>query len=125
MVDAIRIDTATRLLSNIVKFALDSAVDAARRITPGRKQGNKMAQEGLMDIPLSAAPLKTKKKPDLRVTNDTKFHTKMEEEDMDKLKQQYKSSSNLVEGSQKGQDEGIKERDLLKNGRRIFIRSRL
>ncbi len=85
-----------------------------------------MVPEGLINIPLQT-PLKTKKKPELKVANDIHFETKMEE-DMNNIKQQYKTSTKRVEESQgpNKSNDGFKEMNLLKkNGRRVFIRSRL
>lgn len=96
----------------------------------GRKQVDKMVPEGLINIPMPT-PLKIKKNLDIKVANDLHFETKMEEvkEDMNNgIKQQYKTSTKRVEESQppnKSYD-GFKGINLLqKNGRRVFIRSRL
>lgn len=88
-----------------------------------------MVPEGLINIPLPT-PVNTKKHPDLKVANDLHFVTKMEEvkEDMNNIKQQYKTSTKGVDQSQLPNklDDGLKEINLAQgNGRRIFIRSRL
>lgn len=96
----------------------------------GRKQVDKMVPEGLINIPMPT-PLKIKKNLDIKVANDLHFETKMEEvkEDMNNsIKQQYKTSTKRVEESQppNKSDDGFKGINLLqKNGRRVFIRSRL
>lgn len=95
----------------------------------GKKQAHKPAKEALMDIPLST-PLEAKKTADLSVANDIQL-LKMEEmeKDMNNLKRQYKTSTKLVDGSgplKKPSDDDLKEIDIpKKNGRRLFIRSRL
>lgn len=96
----------------------------------GRKQVDKMVPEGLINISMPT-PLKIKKNLDIKIANDLHFETKMEEvkEDMNNsIKQQYKTSTKRVEESQppNKSDDGFKGINLLqKNGRRVFIRSRL
>jgi len=97
----------------------------------GRKQVDKMVPEGLINIPMPT-PLKTKKQLIKKVANEFNFETKVEKmtEDMNNVKQQYKTSTKLVEESQQPPDkmdgDGFKGINLLqKNGRRVFIRSRL
>ncbi|XP_004509946.1 uncharacterized protein [Cicer arietinum] len=122
--------TLSQILSEFFKFAVGSAIDGSRKIIPGRKHADKMVPEGLINIPIST-PLKTKKQLDKKVANELNFETKVEEvmkEDMNIIKQQYKTSTKLVENSQppKKMDDGFKGIDLLqKNGKRVFIRSRL
>ncbi|KAF7836768.1 uncharacterized protein G2W53_011627 [Senna tora] len=119
----------SQVFAGLVKFAVDSAVDGSRIFIPGKKQAHKTVPEGLMDIPLSP-PLKAKNRPDLKVANDIQVQTKMKEveEHVINLKQRYISSNKCVEGSEppkKPLDGDLKEIDIPKNGRRIFIRSRL
>lgn len=85
--------------------------------------------EGLINIPLPT-PLKTKKNHDLKVAEHLRFQTEMEEgkEDMNNIKQQYKTSTKRAEESlpPNKSNDGFKGINLLqKNGRRVFIRSRL
>ncbi|CAK8561560.1 unnamed protein product [Lathyrus sativus] len=111
----------SQILADFVKFAVDSAIDGYLKIIPGRKHEDKMVREGLINIPMST-PLKTKKHL---------FETKVEEvkEEMNNMKQQYKTSNKLVEDSQppnKMDDNGFKGINLMQeNGKRVFIRSRL
>ncbi|XP_020214870.1 uncharacterized protein LOC109798867 [Cajanus cajan] len=127
--DMARRHTISQILVDLVKFAVGSAIDGSRKIIPGRKQVDKMVPEGLANIPLPT-PINTKKHPDLKVANNLNFETKMEEvkEDLNYIKQQYKTSTKRVEESQppKESEDGIKEINLVQsNGRRVFIRSRL
>ncbi|ESW05132.1 hypothetical protein PHAVU_011G154700 [Phaseolus vulgaris] len=129
VMDIARRHTLGQILVDLVKFAVGSAMDGSRKIIPGRKQVDKMVPEGLINIPLPT-PVNTKKHPDLKVANDLHFVTKMEEvkEDMNNIKQQYKTSTKGVDQSQLPNklDDGLKEINLAQgNGRRIFIRSRL
>ncbi|XP_061367216.1 uncharacterized protein LOC133310316 [Gastrolobium bilobum] len=127
--DMARRHNISQILVDFVKLAVGSAIDGSRKIIPGRKQADKMVSEGLINIPLPNR-LKTKKKPDLKVANDLHFETNMEEvkEDMNNIKQHYKTSTRSVEESlpPNKSDDGSKEINLVqKNGRRVFIRSRL
>ncbi|KAK7342686.1 hypothetical protein VNO80_25642 [Phaseolus coccineus] len=129
VMDIARRHTLSQILVDLVKFAVGSAMDGSRKIIPGRKQVDKMVPEGLINIPLPT-PVNTKKHPDLKVANDLHFVTKMEEvkEDMNSIKQQYKTSTKRVDQSQppNKSDDGLKEINLVQgNGRRVFIRSRL
>lgn len=127
-----RRNSLSQILADIVKFAVGSAIDGSLKIIPGRKQVDKMVPEGLINIPMPTTPLKTKKHLDKKVANELDFETKVEKvtEDMNNVKQQYKTSTKLVEESQqppnKMDGDVFKGINLLqKNGRRVFIRSRL
>ncbi|CAJ1978607.1 unnamed protein product [Sphenostylis stenocarpa] len=127
--DMARPYTLSQILVDLVKFAVGSAIDGSRKIIPGRKQVDKMVPEGLMNIPLPTT-VNTQKHPNLKVSNDLHFETKMEEvkEDMNSIKQRYKTSTERFEHSQppNKSDDGLKEINLVQgNGRRVFIRSRL
>ncbi|KAJ1408500.1 hypothetical protein SESBI_23483 [Sesbania bispinosa] len=128
--DVARRHTISQILVDLVKFAVGSAIDGSRKIIPGRKQADKMVPEGLINIPLPTTPLKAKKTPHLKVANDLHLEAKMEEvkEDMNNIKQQYAASTKHVEESlpPNKSDDGFKGINLMqKNGRRVFIRSRL
>ncbi|KAE9592936.1 hypothetical protein Lal_00028695 [Lupinus albus] len=119
----------SQLLADIVKFAVGSAIDGSRKILPGKKHADKMVPEGLINIPLPT-PLKTMKKPDLKVAKGIHFETKVEEveEDINNIKQMFKTSTRRVQESHppKQSNDGFKEINLMKNnGKRVFIRSRL
>ncbi|XP_058747523.1 uncharacterized protein LOC131620460 [Vicia villosa] len=120
----------SQILAEFFKFAVDSAVDGYLKIIPGRKHADKMVREELINIPMST-PLKTKKHLDKKVANELFFETKVEEvkEEMNNIKQQYKTSNKLVEDSQppnKMGDNGFKGINLIqKDEKRVFIRSRL
>ncbi|BAT89407.1 hypothetical protein LR48_Vigan08g031600 [Vigna angularis] len=127
--DMARRHTLSQILVDLVKFAVGSAIDGSRKIIPGRKQVDKMVPEGLINIPLPT-PVNTKKHLDLTVTNDLHYETKTEEvkEDMNSIKQQYKTSTKRADQSQipNKSDDGLKEINLVQGkGRRVFIRSRL
>ncbi|CAJ2656900.1 uncharacterized protein LOC123897084 [Trifolium pratense] len=122
----------SQILKEFVKFAVGSAIDGSLKIIPGgRKQVDKMVPEGLINMPMPTV-LKTNKHLDKKVANELHFDAKMEEvkEEMNNIKQQYKTSTKLAEESQqppnKMDDDGFKGINLVqKNGRRVFIRSRL
>ncbi|GAU31400.1 hypothetical protein TSUD_370490 [Trifolium subterraneum] len=121
----------SQILKEFVKFAVGSAIDGSLKIIPGRKQVDKMVPEGLINMPMPTV-LKTNKHLDKKVANELHFEAKMEEvkEEMNNIKQQYKTSAELAEESQqppnKMDDDGFKGINLVqKNGRRVFIRSRL
>ena len=96
----------------------------------GKKHAQRTVQEGFKDVPLSA-PLKAKNTPDVKVANNFSFHFNMQqvEEHVNDLKHRYETSAKCAEGSQppmKPSDDDFKTVDILKkNGRRVFIRSRL
>lgn len=96
----------------------------------GRKHADKMVREELINIPM-LTPLKTKEHLDKKVANELLFETKVEEvkEEMNNIKQQYKTSNKLVEDSQppnKMGDNGFKRINLIqKDEKKVFIRSRL
>jgi hypothetical protein len=97
----------------------------------GRKQVDKMVPEGLINMPMPTV-LKANNHLDNKVSNELHFEAKMEEvkEKMNNIKQQYETSTKLAEESQqtpnKMDDGGFKGINLVqKNGRRVFIRSRL
>ncbi|XP_054812946.1 uncharacterized protein LOC129313674 [Prosopis cineraria] len=142
MADAIRINGAriglpdfdlrykvSQILASLVKFAADSAVDGSRMLIPGKKYASKTVQR-VIDIPLST-PSKAKKIPDVKVANHIPFQVKMQEveEHVNNLKQGYETSPNRVDGSQPpkiSSDDDLRKIDIMKkNGRRVFIRSRL
>ncbi|KAK2355028.1 hypothetical protein QL285_092477 [Trifolium repens] len=121
----------SHILKEFVKFAVGSAIDGSLKIIPGRKQVDKMVPEGLINMPMPIV-LKANKHLDNKVSNELHFEAKMEEvkEKMNNIKQQYETSTKLAEESQqtpnKMDDGGFKGINLVqKNGRRVFIRSRL
>ncbi|XP_028807568.1 uncharacterized protein LOC114762272 [Neltuma alba] len=143
MVDAMRINEARisvpdfdlrykagQIFARVVKFAVDSAVDASRILIPGKKHAHRTMQEGLMDVALSTS-LKAKKIPDVKVAKNIPFQMKMQEveEHVNNLKQRHETSPKCAGGSQprkKPSDDDLKRVDIMKkNGRRVFIRSRL
>lgn len=99
-------------------------------IIADRKHADKTVRKELINIPM-LTPLKTKKHLDKKVANELLFETKVEgvKEEMNNIKQQYKTSNKLVEDSQppnKMGDNGFKGINLIQeNGKRVFIRSRL
>ncbi|KAI5419903.1 uncharacterized protein LOC127075218 [Lathyrus oleraceus] len=120
----------SQILTDFVKFAVDSAIDGYIKIIPDRKHADKTVRKELINIPM-LTPLKTKKHLDKKVANELLFETKVEgvKEEMNNIKQQYKTSNKLVEDSQppnKMGDNGFKGINLIQeNGKRVFIRSRL
>ncbi|CAL5335899.1 unnamed protein product [Camellia sinensis] len=118
-----------QILSNIGKFAVDSAVDESLKGVTGGVQVYKIVKEGLKDQPQSHNSNENKK-PDLTFVIE-EMHAKMEkmEEDMNNIKQKSEVSSLSAKVS-----EPLKELPndptkglvpLKTDPKRVMIRSRL
>ncbi|XP_059662600.1 uncharacterized protein LOC132308519 [Cornus florida] len=124
-----RLDKIGRILTNISKLAVDSAVSESLKGVTGGIQVNKIVKEGLNDQ-LSSDNANENKKPDLTIVVE-EMQAKMEkmQEDMNSTKQQNDISIQCAQGS-----EPLKEFStppvkgsvpLKTDAKKIMIRSRL
>ncbi|KAL0001111.1 hypothetical protein SO802_014892 [Lithocarpus litseifolius] len=128
-----RRDKINRILTDLGKFAVDSAVNDSLKAVNGRKQVHQIVQEGFKHQPPSPSLNDEKKSEDLKLVME-ELQAVMEEtqEDVHKAKQGNKisaksiSTSENLEPQKKTPNEGNKELHLPKmDKKRVFIRSRL
>ncbi|XP_075668556.1 uncharacterized protein LOC142638406 [Castanea sativa] len=128
-----RRDKINRILTDLGKFAVDSAVNDSLKAVNGRKQVHQIVQEGFKHQPPSPSLNDENKSEDLKLVME-ELQAVMEEtqEDMHKAKQGNKISAKSVSTSEnpepqkKTPNEGNKELHLPKmDKKRVFIRSRL
>uniref|UniRef100_A0A2P2J3R5 Uncharacterized protein MANES_03G116200 n=1 Tax=Rhizophora mucronata TaxID=61149 RepID=A0A2P2J3R5_RHIMU len=118
-----------RILTNLVKFAVDSAVTDSSKGVSGLKKLYRIVEERFTRPPASLPLSECKKPEELKLMQ--KMQTKINElqEDLTELKQPDMTVSRSIDGTECEKDvrnEGIKESGVQETEkRRIFIRSRL
>ncbi|CAK9160201.1 unnamed protein product [Ilex paraguariensis] len=97
-----RHDKIGRILTNLSRFAVDSAIDESLKGVTGGIQVYKIVKEGLKDHPTSH-PSSGKQDPAL-VMEEIQAKMEKMQEDMIKIKQQNKTSTQCVAGLEPSKD---------------------